>query len=65
MGAVKQLVIEIIEMDEAGLPFQQIADMVGLTVEQVLTVLEQYSNQDPYWYVEQAADNDADFYGRA
>ena len=65
MGAVKQLVIEIIEMDEAGLPFQQIADMVGLTVEQVLTVLEQYSNQDPYWYAEQAADNDADFYGRA
>jgi hypothetical protein len=65
MGAIKQMVLEIIEMDQAGLPFQQIADMSGLSVEAVLSLLDQYSNQEPYWYADQAADLDAEFYGKA
>lgn len=63
MGAVKQLVIEIMEMDERGMPYQQIADSVGLSVLQIMSVLDQYTNQDPYEYAEQAADLDAQYYG--
>ena len=63
MGHFKNLEIEIREMDFDGLPLQAIADRVGLTVQQVLDVLDQIDD-DAYTYAEAAADLDAEHYGR-
>lgn len=41
MGYFKNLEIDIREMDFKGLPLQQIADQVGLSVTQVLEILDQ------------------------
>ena len=62
MGYFKNLEIEIREMDFNGMPLQAIADQVGLSVKQVLDILDQIDD-DPYNYAETAADLDADFYG--
>ena len=62
MSYFKELDIEIREMDFDGMPLQAIADRVGLSVQQVLDVLDQIDD-DPYNYAETAADLDADFYG--
>ena len=64
MGHFKNLEIEIREMDFNGMPLQAIADQVGLSVAQILEVLDQI-DQDPYNYAETTADLDADYYGRA
>ena len=63
MGYFKNLEIEIREMDFNGMPLQEIADRVGLSVPQVLKILDQLV-EDPFEYAEYAADLDADFYGR-
>jgi hypothetical protein len=63
VGHFKNLEIEIREMDFDGLPLQAIADRVGLTVQQVLDVLDQIDD-DAYTYAEAAADLDAEHYGR-
>jgi hypothetical protein len=64
MGHFKNLEIEIREMDFNGMPLQAIADQVGLSVAQVLEVLDQI-DEDPYNYAETTANLDADYYGRA
>ncbi len=64
MGYFKDLELEIREMDFNGMPLQAIADTVGLSVKQVLEILESDFDQDPQEYAETAADLDADFYGR-
>jgi hypothetical protein len=63
MGYFKNLEVEIREMDFDGMPLQAIADQVGLSVAQVLEVLDQIDD-NPYNYAEVAADLDADYYGR-
>jgi len=65
MGYFKDLEIEIREMDFQGMPLQAIADTVGLSVKQVLEILESDFDEDPQEYANNAADLDADFYGRA
>lgn len=62
MGYFKNLEIEIREMDFNGMPLQAIADKVGLSVKQVLDILDQIDD-DMYTYAETAADLDAEFYG--
>ena len=62
MGYFKNLEVEIREMDFDGMPLQAIADRVGLSVQQVLDVLDQIDD-NPYNYAETAADLDANFYG--
>jgi DNA-binding Lrp family transcriptional regulator len=62
MGYFKNLEVEIREMDFDGMPLQAIADRVGLSVQQVLDVLDQIDD-NPYNYAEVAADLDANFYG--
>jgi len=63
MGHFKNLEIEIREMDFDGMPLQAIADRVGLSVQQVLSILDQI-DEDPYNYADVAADLDAEHYGR-
>jgi DNA-binding Lrp family transcriptional regulator len=63
MTYFKDLELEIREMDFDGMPLQAIADQVGLSVAQVLEVLDQIDD-DAYTYAEAAADLDADYYGR-
>ena len=63
MGYFKNLEIEIREMDFDGTPLQAIADRVGLSVQQVLDILDQIDD-DPYNYAETAANLDAEHYGR-
>jgi hypothetical protein len=63
MGYFKNLELEIREMDFDGVPLQAIADRVGLSVQQVLRILDQF-DEDPYNYAETAADLDAEHYGR-
>jgi hypothetical protein len=62
MGYFKNLEIEIREMDFNGMPLQAIADQVGLSVKQVLDILDQIDD-DAYTYAETAADLDAEHYG--
>jgi hypothetical protein len=62
MGYFKNLEIEIREMDFNGMPLQAIADQVGLSVKQVLDILDQIDD-DAYTYAETAADLDAAHYG--
>jgi DNA-binding Lrp family transcriptional regulator len=57
------LELEIREMDFDGMPLQAMADQVGLSVPQVLRILDQI-DEDPYNYAEVAADLDAEHYGR-
>ena len=61
MGYFKDLEIEIREMDFAGVPLQTIAESVGLSVRQVLDILDQI--EDPMYYANIAADLDAEHYG--
>jgi hypothetical protein len=63
MGYFKNLEIEIREMDFNGMPLQAIADQVGLSVKQVLEILDAECDEDPREYAENAADLDANFYG--
>jgi DNA-binding Lrp family transcriptional regulator len=63
MTYFKDLELEIREMDFNGMPLQAIADRVGLSVPQVLRILDQI-DEDPYNYAEVAADLDAEHYGR-
>jgi hypothetical protein len=65
MGYFKDLEIEIREMDFKGYTPQKIADTVGLSVKQVVDLLESDFDEDPMEYAENAADLDADYYGRA
>jgi hypothetical protein len=64
MGYFKDLEIEIREMDFQGYTPQKIADTVGLSVKQVIDLLESDFDEDPMEYAENAADLDADYYGR-
>ncbi len=64
MGYFKNLEIEIREMDFQGYTPQKIADTVGLSVKQVIDLLESDFDEDPMEYAENAADLDADYYGR-
>jgi hypothetical protein len=52
---------EIRELDFAGMQIQAIADHVGLSVRQVLDILDEI--EDPTYYAEHAADLDAEHYG--
>ena len=61
MGYFKDLEIEIRELEFAGMTVQAIADHVGLSVKQVLTILDDI--EDPVYYAEHAADLDAEHYG--
>lgn len=63
MGYFKNLEIEIREMDFRGVSVHQIADTVGLSVKQIVDILDSDFDDDPYEYAEQAADLDADYYG--
>ena len=65
MGYFKNLEIEIREMDFMGRTPQQIADTVGLSIKQIVELLESDFDNDPMEYAEHAANLDADFYGRA
>jgi hypothetical protein len=64
VGYFKNLEIEIREMDFQGYTPQKIADTVGLSVKQVIDLLESDFDEDPIEYAENAADLDADYYGR-
>jgi len=64
MTYFKDLELEIREMDFDGVPLQAIADRVGLSVPQVLQLLDD-NIEDPTEYVDHAADLDAEHYGRA
>jgi hypothetical protein len=64
MGYFKELEIEIREMDFKGYSPQKIADTVGLSVKQIVDLLESDFDEDPMEYAERAADLDADYYGR-
>ena len=66
MGYFKTLELEIREMDFDGIPLQQIADSVGLSINQVLEILSDSPDdviEDPLEYAEHAADLDVDYYG--
>jgi DNA-binding Lrp family transcriptional regulator len=61
MGYFKDLEIEIRELEFAGMSVQAIADHVGLSVKQVLKILDDI--EDPMYYANIAADLDAEHYG--
>jgi hypothetical protein len=46
LGYFKNLEIEIREMDFKGMPLQQIADQVGLSVTQILEILDQIDDAE-------------------
>jgi len=52
---------EIRELDFAGLSTQAIADQFGLSVQQVLAILDDI--EDPMYYADVAANLDAEHYG--
>ena len=62
MGYFKNLELEICELDFDGVPLPEIADRVGLSVPQILAILDQIDN-DVYTYADIAADLDAEYYG--
>jgi hypothetical protein len=64
MTYFKDLELEIREMDFDGVPLSEIADRVGLSVPQVLGILDQIDDS-AYNYAEAAADLDAEHYGRS
>lgn len=43
MGYYKNLVLEILELNDAGLPVNAIADRLGLDVITVANILQEYS----------------------
>lgn len=61
MGYFKDLEIEIRELEFAGMSVQAIADHVGLSVKQVMAILDDI--EDPMYYAEHAANLDAEHYG--
>jgi hypothetical protein len=61
MTYFKHLDQEIRELDFAGMSVQAIADHVGLSVKQVLAILDDI--EDPMYYADVAADLDAEHYG--
>jgi hypothetical protein len=61
MTYFKHLDQEIRELDFAGMSTPAIADHVGLTVRQVLAILDDI--EDPMYYADVAADLDAEHYG--
>lgn len=61
MSYFKDLDLEIRELDFQGYSVQEIANMVGLSVQQITDVLD--SIEDPMYYAELAANLDAEFYG--
>jgi|LakMenE01Jun11ns_1017448.scaffolds.fasta_scaffold7011117_2 hypothetical protein len=61
MSYFKELDIEIREMDFKGMSTQAIADQVGLSVQQVVDILDQID--DSMYYADVAADLDAEHYG--
>jgi hypothetical protein len=61
MGYFKDLEIEIRELEFAGMSVQAIADQVGLSVKQVVAILDDI--EDPVYYAEHAANLDAEHYG--
>ena len=63
MGQVKNLDLEIREMDFAGATPEQIAATVGLSVYQIINVLDADVPEDPWQYADAAADLDSEFYG--
>ena len=54
---------EVRELDFAGLSAQSIADQMGLSVSQVMEILDEI--EDPMYYANIAADQDAEHYGNA
>ena len=62
MGYFTSLELEICKMDFDGVSLPEMSDRVGLSVPQVLTVLDQIDN-DVYNYADIAADLDAEYYG--
>ena len=63
MGYFKDLEIEIRELDFAGFSAQEIADQIGLSVSQIMEILDNI--EDPMYYADIAADLDAEHYGNA
>ena len=61
MGYFKDLEIEIRELDFAGYSAQEIADQIGLSVSQIMKILDEI--EDPMYYANIAADLDAEHYG--
>ncbi len=61
MGYFKDLEIEIRELEFAGMSVQAIADRVGLSVKQVIAILDDI--EDSVYYAEHAANLDAEHYG--
>ena len=61
MTCWKHIDQEIRELDFAGLSVQAIADQVGLSVQQVLAILDDI--EDPMYYADVAANLDAEHYG--
>lgn len=61
MTYFKHLDQEIRELDFAGMSTQAIADHMGLTVRQVVDILDEI--EDPMYYADVAADLDAEHYG--
>lgn len=64
MGYFKNLELELREMDFEGRPLQEIADRVGLSVPQVLAMLDNVDETSLAEYAKNAADLDAEHYGR-
>lgn len=63
MTYFKDLELEIREMDFDGVPLPEIADRVGLSVSQVLGIIDQFDDS-AYNYAEVSANLDAEHYGR-
>jgi hypothetical protein len=63
MGKFKDLEIEIREMDFKGYTPEQIANAVGLSVSQIVELLES-EVADPYRWADISADLDSEYYGK-
>lgn len=62
MGKFKDLEIEIREMDFKGFTPEQIANAVGLSVSQIIELLDS-DIVDPYRWADISADLDSEHYG--
>lgn len=63
MGKFKDLEIEIRELDFKGFTPEQIANRVGLSVYQIVELLES-DVVDPYRWADISADLDSEYYGK-
>jgi hypothetical protein len=63
MGKFKDLEIEIRELDFKGFTPEQIASRVGLSVYQIVELLES-EVADPYRWADISADLDSEYYGK-